>query len=143
MSVAALSHWVLDTNVVLSALIRPGGTPGRLRLAWQARVFVPLVSRDTASELIRVLAYPKFKLTPEEQHDLLADYLPWAEIFRVPDPPPKTPRCRDPHDVKFLQRARTAKANALVTGDADPLVLAPLRGVAIITPAQAIEQLSA
>lgn len=138
----AIPRWVLDTNVVLSALIRPGGTSGRLRLAWQSQWFVPLVSRPTAAELIHVLAYPKFKLAPEEQHDLLADYLPWVEIFRVPDPPPRTPACRDPHDVPFLQLAVAAKADALVTGDADLLVLAPARGLAIITPAQAIEQLS-
>ena len=89
-----------------------------------------------------MLAYPKFKLTLEEQHDLLADYLPWAEIFRVPDPPPRTPACRDPHDVPFLQLALVAKADPLVTGDNDLLILAPLRGVAIITPAQTIGWLS-
>jgi putative PIN family toxin of toxin-antitoxin system len=139
----AIPRWVLDTNVVLSALIRPGGTSGRLRLAWQSQRFVPLVSRTTVAELIHVLTYPKFKLAPEEQHDLLADYLPWAETFRIPDPPPTTPACRDPHDVPFLQLALAAKAGALVTGDSDLLVLAPLRGVAIITPAQAIDQLSA
>jgi len=135
-------RWVLDTNVVLSALIRPGGVSGRLRLAWQSQRFVPLVSRATAAELIRVLAYPKFKLAAGEQHDLLADYLPWAETFRVPDPPPKTPACRDPHDIPFLQLAIAAKTDALVTGDADLLVLASLRGLAIITPAQAIERLT-
>lgn len=135
-------RWVLDTNVVLSALIRPGGVSGRLRLAWQSQRFVPLVSRATVAELIRVLAYPKFKLASREQHDLLADYLPWAETFRVPDPPPRTPACRDPHDVPFLQLAMAAKTDALVTGDADLLVLAPLRGLAIITPAQAIERLT-
>lgn len=138
----AIPRWVLDTNVVLSALTRPGGVSGRLRLAWQSQRFVPLVSRPTATELIRVLAYPKFKLTPEEQHDLLADYLPWAEIFRVPSSPPKTPACRDPYDVPFLQLALAAKADALVTGDADLLILAPLRSLAIITPAEAIEWLS-
>jgi putative PIN family toxin of toxin-antitoxin system len=135
-------HWVLDTNVVLSALIRPGGVSGRLRLAWQARRFVPLASHPTVAELIRVLAYPKFKLLPEEQHELLADYLPWAETFRVPDPPPRTPTCRDAQDLPFLQLALAAKAAVLVTGDADLLVLAPVRGLAIITPAQAIERLS-
>lgn len=135
-------HWVLDTNVVLSALIRPGGVSGRLRLAWQARRFVPLVSRPTVAELIRVLAYPKFKLLPEEQHELLADYLPWAETFRVPDPPPRTPTCRDAQDLPFLQLALAAKAAVLVTGDADLLVLVPVRGLAIVTPAQAIERLS-
>jgi putative PIN family toxin of toxin-antitoxin system len=133
---------VLDTNVVLSALIRPGGTSGRLRLAWQSQRFVPLVSRITAAELIRVLAYPKFKLVPGEQHDLLADYLPWAETFRVPNPPPRTPACRDPHDLPFLQLALAAKADVLVTGDADLLVLVPVRNLSIITPAKAVEQLS-
>ncbi|MDO1528570.1 putative toxin-antitoxin system toxin component, PIN family [Fulvimonas sp. R45] len=135
-------RWVLDTNVVLSALIRPGGVSGRLRLAWQAALCVPLVSRATAAELIRVLAYPRFKLTPDEQHDLLADYLPWTEAFRIPESPPRTPPCRDPHDLPFLQLALAAKADALVTGDADLHVLAPLRGLAILTPAQAVERLS-
>ena len=135
-------RWVLDTNVVLSALIRPGGVSGRLRLAWQLQRFTPLTSRPTAAELIRVLAYPKFKLTPEEQRYLLADYLPWTETFRVPKPPPGTPACRDPNDVPFLQLALAAKADALITGDADLLVLAPLCSFDIITPAQAIEQLS-
>ena len=135
-------RWVLDTNVVLSALIRPGGVSGRLRLAWQGALCIPLASRATVAELIRVLAYPKFKLPPDEQHDLLADYLPWTEAFRISDPPPRTPPCRDPHDLPFLQLALAAKADALVTGDADLHVLAPLRGLAILTPAQAIERLS-
>lgn len=135
-------RWALDTNVALSALIRPGGITGRLRLAWQIGLFVPLVSRDTASELIRVLAYPKFRLSRIEQHDLLADYLPWAETVRIADPPPRTPDCRDPHDLPFLQLALAAKADALVTGDADLLVLVPMRGLAIVTPAQAVERLS-
>jgi putative PIN family toxin of toxin-antitoxin system len=137
-----IPRWVLDTNVVLSALIRPGGVSGRLRLAWQSQRFVPLVSRPTAAELIRVLTYPKFKLTPEEQYDLFADFLPWAETFRVPDPPPRTPACRDPYNVPFLQLALAAKVDALITGDADLLILAPMRGLAIITPAQAIERMS-
>lgn len=138
MSKRAAPRWVLDTNVVLSALIRPGGVTGRLRLAWQSRLVVPLVSRDTASELIRVLAYPKFKLCPDEQHDLLADYLPWTQAVRVPDPAPRTPLCRDTHDVKFLQLATFAKADALVTGDADLRVLAHSTPFAILTPAQAM-----
>ncbi|MEW9623422.1 putative toxin-antitoxin system toxin component, PIN family [Rhodanobacter geophilus] len=135
-------RWVLDTHVVLSALIRPGGVSGRLRLAWQAALCVPLASRATVAELIRVLAYPRFKLAPDEQHGLLADYLPWTETFRIPDPPPRTPPCRDPHDLPFPQLALAAKADALVTGDADLHVLAPLRGLAILTPAQAIERLT-
>ncbi|WP_416349269.1 hypothetical protein [Leptolyngbya sp. CCNP1308] len=43
-----------------------------LRETWQDQCFTPLVSRVTATELIRVLAYPKFRLTRIEQDDLLA-----------------------------------------------------------------------
>ena len=69
-------RWVLDTNVVLSALIRPGGVSGRLRLAWQAGLCVPLVNMLTAAEVIRVLAYRKSKLDAGQQHDL------WLTICR-------------------------------------------------------------
>jgi len=142
MTAQSAPRWVLDTNVVLSALIRPGGVAGRLRLAWQAHLFVPLASRDTVAELIRVLTYPKFKLKPNEQHDLLADYLPWTQAVRIPDPPPNVPRCRNPDDVPFLHLAFAGKANALVTGDADLHALAPLRRIALLTPAQAVDALS-
>lgn len=135
-------RWVLDTNVVLSALVRPGGTCGRLRLAWQSQHFVPLANRATVAELVRVLAYPKFGLSPEEQHDLLADYLPWTELVRRSARPRAVPACRDPHDVPFLHLALAEKADALVTGDADLHALAPLRGLRILTPAAAIERLS-
>ena len=72
---------VLDTNVLVSALVFGGGHWQRLRQAWQGGRFVPLVSRPTASELLRVLAYPKFKLSESEQERLLADYLPYAEAI--------------------------------------------------------------
>lgn len=135
-------RWVLDTNVVLSALIRPGGVSGRLRLAWQAGLFLPLVNRITAAELIRVLAYPKFKLDADQQHDLLADYLPWTEVVAVCNPAPATPACRDSDDLPFLELAIAANADALVSGDADLLTLAPIDRLPLLTPAQAIAQLS-
>lgn len=142
MSGIVAPRWVLDTNVVLSALIRPGGVTGRLRLAWQSGVFVPLISRATAAELVRVLAYPKFKLTRDEQHELLADYLPWTQAVHIPDPPPNVPHCRDADDAPFLHLAFAGKAAALITGDADLHALAPLRRIAVLTPAQAVGALS-
>jgi len=115
---------VLDTHLVLSALVFTGGGLVALRQAWQARRFTPLVSPATAAELIRVFAYPKFRLSAEEQGDLLADYLPYGETVRVPDPPPVTPPCRDPFDTVFLELALTGQADFLVTGDRDLLGLA-------------------
>ncbi len=134
------ARWVLDTNVVLSALMRPGGTAGRLRLAWQAGLFVPVVCQVTASELIRVLAYPKFRLTPADRDILLADYLPWAEVFTLPRRTPAVPACRDPADVVFLQLAFAARVDALVSGDKDVLSVTGSR-LLMLTLAAAIAQL--
>ena len=115
---------VLDTNVVLSALLFGKGPTAQLRAAWRRGDFVPLVSTATAQELVRVLAYPKFKLDTASQQELLADYLPHTQVIQVPDPPPAVPACRDAFDLPFLHLAVAGKADALVTGDADPLVLA-------------------
>jgi hypothetical protein len=47
-------------------------------------------------ELIRVLAYPKFRLDQAERNALLQDYLPFAEAVQLADPPPVLPAvCRD------------------------------------------------
>lgn len=115
---------VLDTNLVLSALVFTGGPTARLRQAWQQGRCLPLVSTATVQELMRVLAYPKFRLSHAEQAELLADYLPHAEVVAVPTPPPAVPACRDPHDLPFLHLALAGSAQALVTGDKDLLALA-------------------
>ena len=115
---------VLDTNVVLSALVFGGGLAGRLRIGWQRCTFVPLASTATVQELMRVLAYPKFRLSKLEQDELLADYLPHTQAVRIPQPPPSVPKCRDLLDVPFMHLAVAGKAKVLVSGDRDLLVLA-------------------
>ncbi len=124
---------VMDTNVVLSALLFPGGHSARLRLVWRERRCIPLISHDTAQELLRVLAYPKFRLTVEEQETLLSDYIPHCETVTVPRRMPHIPRCRDPHDRMFLRLAVAGKARALVSGDADLLALKQVSGIPIMT----------
>ena len=113
---------VIDTNILISALVL-GGKIARLRFAWQSGYFTPLVSKVTTTELIRVLAYPKFKLTPTDREDLLSDYLLFCESVVIPDILPATPECRDPFDVPFLVLALVGEADYLVTGDRDLLVL--------------------
>ncbi len=115
---------VLDTNVVLSALVFGKGPTAQLRAGWLRGDFLPLVSTATALELVRVLGYAKFKLDAASQQELLADYLPHTQVIQVPDPPPAVPACRDAFDLPFLHLAVAGKADALVTGDADLLVLA-------------------
>ena len=124
---------VLDTNVVLSALVFGGGAAGRLRTAWQSGAFTPLVSTATAQELVRVLAYPKFRLSTADQEELLADYLPYTTAVRIPSSPPNVPECRDPFDLMFLHLAVAGKADMLVTGDRDLLALAGQTKFTILT----------
>lgn len=115
---------VLDTNVVLSALVFGGGAAGHVRLAWQRGVLLPLASTATVQELVRVLAYPKFRLSPQDQDELLADYLPYTETVRIPQPPPRVPECRDVLDEPFMHLAVAGKAQVLVSGDRDLLAIA-------------------
>ena len=115
---------VLDTNVVLSTLVFRDGAAGQLRLAWQRGLVLPLASTATVQELVRVLAYPKFRLSQAEQDELLADYLPYAETVRIPQPPPLVPECRDALDLPFMHLAVIGKAQFLVSGDLDLLSMA-------------------
>ena len=119
--IARAPRAVLDTNIVLSALVFTHGRAVALRDAWQAGRCEPHVSKATVGELIRVLGYPKFKLSAEEQRELLADYLPYCRTVAMPAKPPRTPSCRDPFDLPFLQLAVVGKVDFLVTGDRDLL----------------------
>lgn len=110
---------VLDTNLVLSALVFGRDATVLLREGWQSRQFIPLASTETIGELIRVLAYPKFGLNPRDQEDLLSDYLPFCTAVTIPAPPPPTPVCRDPFDTPFLELAIAGEADFLVKGDQD------------------------
>jgi uncharacterized protein len=133
---------VIDTNLVLSALVFAHGRLSPLRHAWQGTQCRPLVSSATAAEFMRVLAYPKFKLTGAEQQELLADYLPYCTTVRMPAKPPKTPACRDPFDLPFLQLAVAGKAAYLITGDRDLLSLAGQIVCPIITADQFMKKLN-
>jgi len=115
---------VFDTNVVLSALVF-GRRLLWLRRAWAGGTVTPIICRETATELLRVLAYPKFRLDGAEREALLAEYLPFAEIVDLPNPRPELPlACRDRDDAVFLHLALASGADVLVSGDNDLTVLA-------------------
>jgi len=127
---------VLDTNVVISALIFRQGSLAWLRDALSAGHVVPVVSAETLSELIRVLTYPKFRLDAEQQEIVLTRYMQHAETLKSPRTRVRLPVCRDAEDEMFLRLAYAAKVDALVTGDSDLLALAGIAKVAIIEPAE-------
>lgn len=127
---------VLDTNVVVSALLFSQGRLAPLWRAWQAGHCKPLISSETAGELMRVLHYPKFKLTAPDIQEILAEYLPWCITVQISSLRPKVPVCRDPNDRPFLELAMTGKANFLVTGDLDLHALTGKLPCPIVTPDQ-------
>ena len=134
---------VLDTNLVLSALVFVSGRLASLRTAWHSGRCIPLTSRATASELMRVPGYPKFKLSTDDRGELIADYLPYCRSVRIPARLPKLPQCRDAGDQMFIELAAVGKADLLVTGDKDLLVLAPQSGGRIVTAEAFLERLGA
>jgi len=124
---------VLDTNVLVSALLFSRAGMSWIRQAWQDGRLRPVVSRQTVAELLRVLAYPKFSLSAAEQEDVLADFLPHAETVVEPVEDPNLPVCTDPDDQKFVTLAVGAKVDALVSGDAAALALAGRVPMQILT----------
>jgi putative PIN family toxin of toxin-antitoxin system len=126
---------VFDTNVVVSALVF-GARLAWLRAAWRDGRAQPVVCRATAEELLRVLAYPKFRLADAERDALLADYLPFCETATLPHPPPAVPACRDRADRIFVEFAVAARVDALVTGDADVAALRALAPLPILSASE-------
>jgi putative PIN family toxin of toxin-antitoxin system len=125
----------LDTNVLVSALLFNQGRLCWLRSCWQQGQLTPVLAEPTARELLRVLAYPKFRLQAAERERLLEDLLPWCESWTAAIPS-SAHRVRDLHDQVFLDLALAAATPVLVTGDADLLALPEtVRSLQILTPA--------
>ena len=127
---------VLDTNTVLSALLFKTGRLTWIRELWESRRITPLVSPSTVDELVRALAYPKFRLEPSDVAALLASYLLRAEVVSSISPRRDVPKCRDAQDQMFLDLAQASGAAVLVTGDRDLLTLRDEAGFAIEAPSQ-------
>ena len=127
---------VLDTNVLISALVFESLCAVWLRNIWQQGGIVPVVSKETVEELMHVMAYKKFALSESDQHDLLEDYLPYAETIATPKTRARIPKCRDPKDEMFLRLAYAAKVDAIVTGHDDLLALTGESRILILSPSE-------
>lgn len=95
------------------------------------------------SELLRVLAYPKFKLSHDEQEALLGEFLPFVETVKIGTTPEGLPEIRDADDVIFLVLSIVAKADALVSGDGDIQAVKAQFHVPILTMAEFADWLQA
>jgi uncharacterized protein len=130
------SRVVLDTNVLVSALLFEQGRQAWLRRSWQIAAIAPVLAESSARELIRVLTYPKFRLVRPDIDRLLEDVLPWCEIHSGPIKACQL-HVRDPKDQLFLDLALAAGVPVLVSGDGDLLALKnELQPLLILTPAE-------
>ncbi|MBM4354095.1 MAG: putative toxin-antitoxin system toxin component, PIN family [Deltaproteobacteria bacterium] len=131
---ASLMRVVLDTNVLVSALLF-GGVPGQILDLVRSGMLVPLVSRETFAELRTVLSCPKFQLSEEEVAGLLEnECLPYMAVVEVRDDRAGT--CSDPDDDKFVACAVAGKARFLVTGDRALLALGTVGAARVVTVRQ-------
>ena len=106
---------VIDTNVLVSALLF-GGDPGELITLWKERRIQPLSSREIMEEYLRVLAYPKFRLTEEEIEYLFSqEVLPRFEVIEVHTRQPYV--VDDPSDDKYIWCAVEGSAEAIISSD--------------------------
>jgi putative PIN family toxin of toxin-antitoxin system len=127
---------VPDTNCLVSAIVFSDSRLSKLRRHWLDESFVPLGCKETVNELIRVLAYPKFRLSVEDIEHLLADILPFLETCTVCDAYAAVKGLRDAQDAVFIHLAEQAGADMLVSGDADILELqGDFTGFRILAPA--------
>lgn len=123
---------VLDTNVLVSAALKRQSTPGAAaHLA--ARRHDLLKSHVTEQQLFEVVARPYLtNVLPAETHAWLQTLMAAAELVEISE---KVAACRDPTDDKFLELAINGRADLIVSGDADLLVLSPFQSIPIIRPA--------
>ena len=130
---------VLDSNVILSGLMSPKGTTGRIIQAWKDNRLTLLICDAQLDEIKRVLAYPKIQKRlnwSTEKINLFVKLIAYrSEYVDITGIKAHVPQDKD--DEMLLATLIAAKADYLVSGDSDLLVLR--EDYAIITPAQFLE----
>ena len=123
-------RFVADTNILVSAALIRHSLPWQAVNQMEKRGKI-LYSEATLLELQTVLNRKKFDkyLTPEEKQQFIFKFVEKAELVNITE---TITDCRDPKDNKFLELAVSGKADLLITGDQDLLILNPFRTIQII-----------
>ena len=121
---------VVDTNTIISGILLPQSVPGRLLRYLAARATL-IFSPPTRDELLGVISREKF------DRYVAADARERVITILVRDGEIVTPKrffhaCRDPRDDKFLDAAYAGKADCLISGDHDLIVLREFEGIPIL-----------
>ncbi len=125
---------VLDTNVLISAVLQPKGPPRAAVDAVRTAGGILLFSEQTFDELRTRLERPKFDryVSREGRALFLVQLDAVSEWVAITD---TKMGCRDPDDDKLLETAMIGEADCLITGDRDLLVMSPFHDIPIVTPA--------
>ncbi|HEX7730389.1 MAG TPA: putative toxin-antitoxin system toxin component, PIN family [Terracidiphilus sp.] len=109
-----MTRAVIDTNVVVSALLSPLGNEALVLEAVRRNLCVPCFSREILKEYREVLVRPKFGFHTRQVDGLLALLREQGRMF---SPKPVAVSLPDPDDAIFIACARAASAEFLVTGN--------------------------
>ena len=133
---------VIDTGVLVSAMIKPAGAKGEVLHALRDGQLTTIYSTDILVEIIEVLGRPAFRT---KYHIMPEDITALVNLVRLRGelvtPQKKIYACRDPKDNKFLEAALAGEADCIVSGDADLLVLTPFEDIPILRPAEVLAKL--
>ncbi len=133
---------VVDTGVLVSGLIRRHGTTGEVLAALREGRFTIIYSTPLLVEAVEVLGRDlfrtKYQLELGDIHALINLVRLRGELVA---PSRGVTVCRDPKDDKFLEAALAGKADCLVSGDEDLLVLRTLEDIPVLTPAEFLARL--
>ncbi len=125
-------RFVFDTNAIVSAALLAGSVPRRAfdKALDEGRI---LISAPVLLELAEVLSRKKLNkyLLEEERMRFLVALLKEVELVEINE---VITDCRDVKDNKFLELAVSGKADYIVSGDDDLLVLNPFRAIPILKP---------
>lgn len=121
---------VLDTNILVSAIIAKGKPRDLLSLAIQRR-YLLIKSKETIEEFVEVLQRPKFKMTRNEVVKAKNALAKTGKTIKV------TSKRRvvkeDPDDDIFINTASDGNADYIVSGDPHLLGLSKYKGIEIVT----------
>jgi hypothetical protein len=132
---------VVDTNILVSALLTSVSLPGHLVALWREGRFDLLTTPEQVDELMRVSRYPKVRsrLTPALAGRLINELRDIAIVVRSL---PTITICRDPYDNYLLALAEAGQADFLITGDKrDLLGLRLHKGTRIFTARDFLTQM--
>jgi uncharacterized protein len=132
-------YFVFDTTTLLSASLFKNTNP-RFSVNSAIRKGKLAIFKETLAEFMDVVnrkKFDKYFFSVEERLEFFNEIEEFFELFFTTE---SITDCRDPKDNKFLELAFSAKANCLITGDDDLLVLHPYRGIPILNAADFLDK---